>query len=58
MMEQRIHMSQIPVLAGVAAARAAVRVRKTALAAGNGFCTAVFVATDGVPTPNRRPPIE
>jgi hypothetical protein len=54
--EQRIHMSQIPALAGVAAARAVVRVRKAALAAGNGFCTAVFVSS--IPTPDRRPPIE
>lgn len=59
MIEQRTHMSQIPALAGVAAARAA-RIRTAPRTGGFAFCISVLTTTDAgdVPNPHRRPPIE
>ena len=58
MIRQCTHMSQTPAQTGVVATRAAGRVRLAPVAAPAAFCSTVRIATGGITTPHRRPPIE
>jgi hypothetical protein len=60
MIDMRAHNTQTPAQPGVAAARAAVRVRTAPISAVAAFCNSALTTTaaGSVPTPHRRPPIE